>query len=107
SYRLRRGAHGIAGDDRAAAGKGSGAPIELVGIAGDDVDVAHIDAELVRDDLGKAREMPLPLGADARGDADFAVGLHLHLGAFVSPDAGAFDIAGDADADAAPLRAQA
>ena len=95
---------GIAGDDRAAAREGAGAPIELIGVAGDDIDVGDIDAELVGDDLRKAREMPLPLGADAGRDADLAVGLHLDLGAFVGPDAGALDIAGDADADMAALR---
>ncbi len=106
---LPHGARGfvdrIAGDNRAAARKRAGAPIEPIGVAGDDIDVGDIDAELVGDDLRKAREMPLPLGADPGGDTDLAVGLHLDLGAFVGPDAGAFDVAGDADADVAALRA--
>ena len=50
--------------------------------------------------------MALPLRADAGGDADLAIGLHLDLCAFVGPDAGAFDIAGDADADVAAFGAQ-
>ncbi len=66
----------------------------------------HLDAELIGDDLGEHREMPLPLRADAGRDADLAVGLHLHFGALIRADAGAFDVTGDADADMAALRAQ-
>src|ERR1700685_3216106 len=72
-----------------AAHKGAGAPVELIGIAGDDIDVANRHAELVGGDLGEHGEMPLPLRADPGRYADFAVVLHLHLGAFVRPDAGA------------------
>src|SRR6266536_4803317 len=97
---------GVAGHHRTTAGKGSGAPIELVGIPGDDVDLGDVDAELVGHDLRKAGEMPLPLRADPCGNADLAVGLHLDLCAFIRPDAGAFDITGETDADVAALRAQ-
>ena len=100
---LRGRVDGVAGHHRAAAGEGAGAPIELVGVAGDDIDVGDVDAELVGGDLGEHREMALALGADAGRDADLAVGLHLDLGALVGTDAGALDIAGDADADAAAL----
>src|SRR5437763_14308708 len=55
---------GVAGHHRAAARKCSGAPIELSGIAGDDVDLGDIDTELVGGNLCKAREMTLTLGAD-------------------------------------------
>ena len=89
---------------RTAARKGAGAPVELVGIAGDDIDIANVDADLVGRDLGEAGEMPLPLGADSGGDADLAARLHLHLGALIGADAGALHIAGHADADAAALR---
>ena len=41
AHRLRRGVHGVAGDHRAAAGEGAGAPVELVGVAGHHVDVAR------------------------------------------------------------------
>src|SRR5262249_34299494 len=44
---------------------------------------------------------------DSGRDAHFAVGLHLHLGALVGTDAGAFYVAGDSDPDAAALRPQA
>ena len=54
-HRLGGFVHGVAGDDRAAAGERAGAPIELIGVAGDDVDVGDIDAELVGDDLREAR----------------------------------------------------
>ena len=50
--------------------------------------------------------MPLPLRADPGCDADLAVRLHLDLRAFVRPDAGALDIARDADTDVPALRAQ-
>src|SRR5262249_8567214 len=98
--------HGIAGDDRAAARERAGAPIELVGIAGGDIDIGDVDAELVGDDLGKDGEVPLPLRADAGRDIDLAVRLHLYLGAFIGTNARAFDIAGNADADMAALGAQ-
>ena len=98
---------GVARHHGAAAREGAGAPVELVGVAGDHVDVAHVDADLVGRDLGEAGEVPLALGADAGGDADLAARLHLHLRALVGPDAGALDIAGDADADVAALRLQA
>ena len=97
---------GVAGNHRAAAGKGAGAPIELIGIAGDDIDIGDGDAELIGGDLRKHREMPLSLGADPGRDADLAVGLHLNLGAFIGTDAGALDIAGDADADMPAFGAQ-
>jgi len=64
----------------------------------------RLDAELVGNDLCEDGEVPLPLRADAGRDIDLAVRLHLHLGAFIGPDAGALDIAGDADANMAALR---
>ena len=97
---------GVAGDHRAAAREGAGAPVELVGVAGDDIDVGDGDAELVGGDLGKAGEMALSLRADAGRDAHLAVRLHLHLRALVGADAGAFDVAGDADADVPAFGAQ-
>ena len=39
-HRLGGFVDGVAGDHRAAAGEGAGAPIELIGVAGDDIDVA-------------------------------------------------------------------
>ncbi len=68
AHHFRGFVDGVAGDHRAAAGEGAGAPIELIGIAGDDVDIGDLDAELLGGDLGKHREMPLALGADAGGD---------------------------------------
>src|SRR5258708_1410592 len=62
---------------------------------------------MVGGDLGEDGEMPLPLGADAGGDADLAARLHLDLGALIGADPGALDVARNADADAAALRLQA
>jgi hypothetical protein len=45
---------------RAAARKGAGAPIELVGVAGDDVDIADIDADPIGGDLAKTVKCPAP-----------------------------------------------
>ena len=67
-HRLGGFVDGVAGHHRAAAGKGAGAPIELIGIAGDDVDVGDVDADLVGGDLGEHGEMALALGADAGRD---------------------------------------
>jgi len=38
------------------------------------------DPQLIGGDLGQDGEMSMALGADAGGDTDLAVGLHLNLG---------------------------
>ena len=93
--------HGVAGHHRAAAGEGAGAPVELVGIAGDDIDFIDPHTHLVGDDLREAGVVALALRADAGDQAHAAAGLHLHLGAFVGADAGAFDVEHQPQADAA------
>ena len=98
---------GIAGYNGAAARKSAGAPVKLIGIAGDDIDIAHLDAELIGDDLGEAGEMSLPLCADAGRHVHLAIGLHLDLGAFVWSDARTLDIAGDTNAHVPTFCAQA
>ena len=55
AHRERGFIHGIARHHRAAAGKGAGAPIEAIGIAGDDIDIGDLDAELIGNNLRKAR----------------------------------------------------
>ena len=65
---LGRFIDGVAGHDRSTAGKGAGAPVKLVGIPGDNVDIGHVNPDLVGDDLGEDGEMALPLGADPGGD---------------------------------------
>ncbi len=65
----RRRVDGVAGDHRAAARERARAPVELIGVAGDHIDVAHVDADLVGHDLGEAGVVPLALRADA-GDDD-------------------------------------
>ena len=67
----------IAGDDRAAARECARAPIELVGVAGDDLDIAYVYADLIGDDLREGRVVALTLRADAGYDAHFAARLHL------------------------------
>ena len=60
----------IARNDRAAAGERPRAPIELVGVACDDIDLVYIHANLLRDDLRETREVTLSLRANARDDRD-------------------------------------
>ena len=60
-HRFCRLVDGIARHHRTAAREGAGAPVELIGVAGHDIDVAHLDAELIGDDLGETGEMrPCP-----------------------------------------------
>ena len=47
--------------------------------------------------------MPLPLGGEPGGDVDPPAGLDVHVPALVGADAGALDVAADAQADAAAL----
>ncbi len=67
--------------------------MELVGVAGDDVDVGDGHPELVGDDLGKAGEVTLALRADSSGNTYFSVCLDLDARTFIRPDAGPFYIA--------------
>ena len=59
--------------------------------------------ELVGDDLREDGRVALPLGGEAGRDLDLAGGLDVHVRALVGADAGALDVAGQADADPAPL----
>src|SRR5258707_11821438 len=106
SYDTRGFVDRIAGDDGTPAGERSGAPIELICVACDNIDVGDVNAKLVGGDLRKAGEMPLPLRPDPGCDADLAVRLHLDLRAFVGPDAGALDVTRPADTDVTALPAQ-
>src|SRR6516165_332791 len=89
---LRRGMGSIAGYHCGAAGEGAGAPMELVGVAGDHVDVGDRNADLVGDDLGEAGEMALTLGADAGCEQYPTTTLDLDSGALIGANAGALDI---------------
>src|SRR5690606_26502795 len=93
AHTLRRGVDGVAGDDRAAAGKCARAPVELVGVAGDDVDVGYGHAQLIGHNLGIRGEMTLALGADTGGDADTTIRLYLNPRALIRPNAGSLDVA--------------
>ena len=106
AHAVRRGVAGAARHDGAAAGERAGAPVELARVAGDDVHRVDVDAELLGDDLRKRGEVPLPLRADAGRHAHRAARLHRHPRALVGPDAGAFDVGDDADADVSALGAQ-
>ena len=74
---------GIASHHGAAAGKGARAPIELVGVTRDDINLIHAHAKLLRHDLREAREVTLSLRAHARNDRDTPTAHHLHLRAFI------------------------
>ena len=65
-----------------------------------------VHAELIGDDLREHGEVPLALRADAGRDAHLAARLDRDARAFVRADAGALDVADDADADVPALGAQ-
>ena len=92
------GIDGVSCYDHAAAGKGAGAPVEDVGVAGHQVNVLGIDAQMLGHHLHKGGEMPLALGAYACGHIHLARGLHLHPRALIGADAGAFDVCDHANA---------
>src|SRR4051794_11616499 len=94
-----------ASDNSAAAGESAGAPVELIGIAGDDLHVAHIDAELLGGHLREDCRMALALGADPGRQHHLAACLHAKLHTFIGPDSGSLDIADDADAKVPTRRA--
>src|SRR5512144_2695793 len=83
---------GIPRNDRTAAGECPRAPIELIRVTRDDIDLVHTDAELLRDNLREAREVTLSLRAYAGDYRDAPTAHHLHLGALIGSDAGAFYI---------------
>src|SRR5699024_9776890 len=66
-------------------------------------DIGQGHAELVGDDLGQHRLMPLTLGRQAGGDLDLAAGFDLHVPAFIGAHTGPFDVARHADAYLAAL----
>ena len=69
------------------------------GVAGDDLDVLERHAEHVGGDLGEHRRVALALRGQPGRDLDLARGLDVHVGALVGADAGALDVAGEADPD--------
>ena len=95
----RRAAHhGRAG------GEGADGVRHLAGVAGGDLDVLEPHAEGVGDDLREGGLVALALRGEAGRDLDLAGGLDVHVGALVGADAGALDVAGEADADPPSLR---
>ena len=72
------------------------------GVAGDHLDVLELHAELVGDQLREDGRVALALGGQAGRDLDLAGGLDVHVRALVGADAGALDVAGQADADRRP-----
>ena len=66
AHNFRRFIDRIARNDRAAAGERPRAPIELIGVARDNIDLIDIHAELLCDDLRKTREVTLSLRAHTR-----------------------------------------
>ena len=73
------------------------------GVSGDHLDVLEPAAQHVGSDLGEHRGMALALRGQTGGDLDLAGGLDVDVGALVGADAGALDVAREADADPTSL----
>ena len=98
---------GIAADHRGAARKCRDAPVECLGVAFDDDDVRDVDAELVGHDLREDGIVSLPLRGEAGVDIDLAGDrVDANMAALVGAKSGAFDIAGDAEAEIPARRAR-
>ena len=93
----------VAAHDRRPRGEGADGVAEPAGVAGHDLDVLERHAELVGGDLRERREVALPLGGQAGRDLHLAGRLDDDVRALVRPDAGALDVAGEADADLAAV----
>ena len=91
----------VAAHDRGARGEGAHGVAEPAGVAGDDLDVLERHAQLVGGDLRERREVALALGGEPGRDLHLAGGLDHDVRALVRADAGALDVAGQADADLA------
>src|SRR5688500_18163250 len=92
AYNFRGFIDRISRVDCAATRKRPRAPIELVGVTRDDIDLIHAHAKLLGDDLREAREVTLSLRAHACDNRDASAAHHLYLGAFIWADASAFHI---------------
>ena len=103
--RTIRGGEGDGGaaHHRGARGERADGVGEPAGVPGDDLDVRQRHPELVGDDLREHRLVPLALGGQAGRHLDLPAGLDHDVGALVGPDAGALDVAGQAEADRAAL----
>ena len=88
-----------AGNHCPTARKRTGAPVEFPCVAGDHADVRDIDAERIGNQLREYSEVSLTLRAHAGRTAHFAARLDGHARAFVWPDARAFHVTTDADAN--------
>ncbi len=106
AHNLRGFVDGVTSYDCAAAGERARAPIELVGVARDDIDLIDIHAELFGDDLRETREVTLSLRANSRHDRDASTAHHLHLRAFIRTNARAFHIRDDTNANVFAFGAQ-
>ena len=76
---------------------------ESAGVTGRDEDILDRNPELVSDDLGEHRLMPLALAGQAGRDVDAATCLDLDVSAFIGTDAGSLDIATYPEPDPATL----
>ena len=96
----RRFVDGVAADDCGPACKGGYAPVERLGVAFDHDHVLGLHAKLVGDDLGEHRVVALALGRESGVDIDLAGDrMHADMAALVGPEPGAFDIAGEPEAE--------
>ncbi|CAB4716560.1 unannotated protein [freshwater metagenome] len=85
-------------------GEGADGVRHPAGVTRDHLHVLEAAAELVGDQLGEDGRVPLALGGQPGGDLDLARGLDVDVGPLVGADPGAFDVAGQTDADPAPDR---
>ena len=68
-----------------------------------DDDLVEVGAEVVGDDLGEGRLLPLAVRRDAGEDRDLAARLDAHGRALARPEAADLDVGGEADAEVAAL----
>ena len=100
---MQRGGAGI---DRLPAGECADALRDRRGVAGGHHDVFDAAADMVGHDLRQRRARALSLDGGAGRDRDLAVGQHAHGDALERPEARAFDVIADADAEIAALGAR-
>ena len=97
----------VAGDHRGAAREGGDAPVEGLGVAFHQDDVLDLDAELVGDDLREDGVVALSLRREPGVDVDLAGDrMDADMAALIGTEAGALDVAGEAEAEIAAVLAR-
>ncbi len=96
---------GLAGDQRRLRAAGAAADFELVGIALQQAEAGHRDAELAAQHLGERRGVALAVVERAAQHGDGAVGLEAHAAIFLGRRSGDLEVGADAAAAQLVLRA--